>query len=238
MLRVRGFHPLWPHFPARSTLSSIIVTWSYNPASAKTDTVWALPRSLATTRGIISLFSSPGGNEMFQFPPFASTLNGYMSFTHVGCPIRKSPDQRLFAPSRSLSQLITSFFASESLGIRHAPLLTSFLWESFVLHKIRIAISHTSFAMHFENLFFLDSIYLSAYNMSKIFLPKLFSLAAGQSLAVPGFFSDSVNKLLLSLSMEFPSFSALFVFKAVYVENNGFEPLTLCVQGRCSSQLS
>ncbi len=22
------------------------------------------------------------------------------------------------------------------------------------------------------------------------------------------------------------------------VENNGFEPLTLCVQGRCSSQLS
>ncbi len=24
----------------------------------------------------------------------------------------------------------------------------------------------------------------------------------------------------------------------IFVENNGFEPLTLCVQGRCSSQLS
>ena len=24
----------------------------------------------------------------------------------------------------------------------------------------------------------------------------------------------------------------------IEVENNGFEPLTLCVQGRCSSQLS
>jgi hypothetical protein len=24
----------------------------------------------------------------------------------------------------------------------------------------------------------------------------------------------------------------------LYVENNGFEPLTPCVQGRCSSQLS
>ena len=33
---------------------------------------------------------------------------------------------RLFAPPRSLSQLITSFFASESLGIPHTPLLTSF----------------------------------------------------------------------------------------------------------------
>ena len=69
------------------------------------------------------LFSSPRGNEMFQFPPFAY-LTVYMSFTHVGCPIRKSTDRRLFAPTRSLSQLITSFFASESQGIRHAPLLT------------------------------------------------------------------------------------------------------------------
>ena len=33
---------------------------SYNPASAVTDTVWALPRSLATTRGIIVIFSSYG----------------------------------------------------------------------------------------------------------------------------------------------------------------------------------
>ena len=37
-----------------------------------TYTVWALPRSLATTGGIIRLFSSPGGTKMFQFPPFAS----------------------------------------------------------------------------------------------------------------------------------------------------------------------
>ena len=34
--------------------------------------VWALPRSLATTRGIISLFSLPRGTKMFQFPRFAS----------------------------------------------------------------------------------------------------------------------------------------------------------------------
>ena len=37
-----------------------------------THTVWALPRSLATTGGIISLFSLPRGTKMFQFPRFAS----------------------------------------------------------------------------------------------------------------------------------------------------------------------
>ncbi len=36
--------------------------------------VWALPRSLATTGGIISLFSLPGGTKMFQFPPLASII--------------------------------------------------------------------------------------------------------------------------------------------------------------------
>ena len=34
--------------------------------------VWALPRSLATTGGIISLFSLPAGTKMFQFPALAS----------------------------------------------------------------------------------------------------------------------------------------------------------------------
>ena len=36
--------------------------------------VWALPRSLATTRGIISLFSLPPGTKMFQFPGLALLL--------------------------------------------------------------------------------------------------------------------------------------------------------------------
>ena len=38
--------------------------------------VWALPRSLATTGGIISLFSLPRGTKMFQFPRFASLPQG------------------------------------------------------------------------------------------------------------------------------------------------------------------
>ena len=41
----------------------------------------------------------------------------------VGCPIRIPPDQRLFAPPRSFSQLITSFIASMCLGILHTLLV-------------------------------------------------------------------------------------------------------------------
>ena len=67
---------------------------------------------------------------MFQFPALASNNVGWHSFRMPGCPIRKSSDQRSFAPTRSLSQLITSFIASESQGIRHAPLLTFSLTDN------------------------------------------------------------------------------------------------------------
>ena len=97
---------------------------SYNPIHAVTRMVWALPRSLATTGGIIHLFSLPTGTKMFQFPALASILDGWYSFRIPGCPIRRFTDQGLFAPPRDFSQLITSFIASESQGIRHAPLLT------------------------------------------------------------------------------------------------------------------
>ena len=36
-----------------------------------TPLVWAVPRSLATTGGIIHLFSLPAGTKMFQFPALA-----------------------------------------------------------------------------------------------------------------------------------------------------------------------
>ena len=48
---------------------------------------------------------------MFQFRRFPLIRYGlayeYMESVHVGFPIQKSPDQRIFAPPRSLSQLIT-----------------------------------------------------------------------------------------------------------------------------------
>ena len=58
---------------------------------------------------------------MFQFSGFA-LLSEYYAFNIVGCPIRISPDQFVCADPRRFSQLITSFIASESLGIPHTPL--------------------------------------------------------------------------------------------------------------------
>ena len=73
-LHIRGFHPLWPLFPECSVRVRSTTARSYTPSPAVTELVWALPRSLATTGGIISLFSLPQGTKMFQFPWFASTL--------------------------------------------------------------------------------------------------------------------------------------------------------------------
>jgi hypothetical protein len=55
---------------------------------------------------------------MFQFSGFAH-LSMYYVFNIVGCPIRISTDHIVCANPRSFSQLITSFFASESH--RHPP---------------------------------------------------------------------------------------------------------------------
>ena len=88
-------------------------------------------------RNVRSLGSSPfarhywGNHSYFLFlrvlrcfssPRSPSPYEGECHvFNMTGCPIRKSADQRPFAPPRGFSQLITSFIASESQGIRHVP---------------------------------------------------------------------------------------------------------------------
>ena len=52
-------------------------------------------------------------------------------FNRLGFPIRKSADQFIFADPRGLSQLITSFIASESQGIPRVPFLTFFYYTAF-----------------------------------------------------------------------------------------------------------
>ena len=44
--------------------------------------------------------------------PLQCSYARYWSIAPVGFPIRKSPDHRIFAPPRSLSQLVTSFVGS------------------------------------------------------------------------------------------------------------------------------
>ncbi len=117
---------------------------------------------------------------MFQFSGFAH-LSVYYVFNIVGCPIRISTDQFVCADPRSFSQLITSFFASESLGIPHTPLFCLLYY----------------YCMY-------------CYIQSVLSTLLLFSY--------------------LNMSMNFSRFRA--------VENIGVEPMTSCVQGRRSSQLS
>ena len=60
-LRLRDYHPLWCRFPGGFDLSlQIAVCGPYNPVSAETLTVWANPRSLATTWGVTVVFLSSG----------------------------------------------------------------------------------------------------------------------------------------------------------------------------------
>ena len=57
-LRARGYHPFQPTFPGSYTSILGPTSWSYNPSTAVTVLVWALPRSLATTYGITFVFFS------------------------------------------------------------------------------------------------------------------------------------------------------------------------------------
>ncbi len=66
---------------------------------------------------------------------------GYPDFIGMGCPIRTSADQFVFADPRGLSQLITSFFAFESLGILHTPF-------SFFLHSLTTYLHNCSLFTH------------------------------------------------------------------------------------------
>ena len=102
------------------------------------------------------LFSFPAGTKMFQFPALASNIDGCYLFKVAGCPIRRFTDQRLFAPPRDLSQLITSFIASESQGIRHAPFFT------FLIHSPTLACRRDD--IYFQ--LFTTKITVCLYNMS------------------------------------------------------------------------
>ena len=93
--------------------------------------VWAVPRSLAATQGITVVFFSSGYLDVSvpRVRPLQYYTTGCHVFNMTGCPIRKSADHIVCANPRSLSQLVTSFFASESLGIPHTLLLTFFTFD-------------------------------------------------------------------------------------------------------------
>ena len=60
LFRIQDYHPLWFNFPEDSAIIIKSTLQSYNPINAETNMVWAISRSLATTREITIVFSSSG----------------------------------------------------------------------------------------------------------------------------------------------------------------------------------
>ena len=119
--RLQDFHLLRSGFPAGSAMfQQIYCRRSFNPIYAVTSMVWAGARSLATTCAITFVFFSSGYLDV-SVPRVCPALCAVPQSLAVGCPIRKSMLKRVFAPGHGLSQLVTSFVASESQGILHVP---------------------------------------------------------------------------------------------------------------------
>src|ERR1700682_3498495 len=106
--RVRGYHPLRPHFPERSANSR-----------AKSRRLFPFRSPLLWESRLISV---PLVTEMFQFSRFAPSLlciQSEVTSKRPGFPIRKSADQRPFAGS---PQLIAGCHVLRRLSLpRHPP---------------------------------------------------------------------------------------------------------------------
>ena len=130
--RLRGFHLLWRSFPAPSAKPASFVTPRRNALQPHCNAVsFTLRFGLFPVRSPLlresRLLSFPRGTKMFQFPRLPSFAYGFrrwmLSLIRIaGCPIRRSPDQRLLAAPRGFSVLAPSFFGSWRLGIRRVPL--------------------------------------------------------------------------------------------------------------------
>ena len=118
------------------------VARSYYPVGAVTPAVWAVPRSLATTGGITLVFFSCRYEDV-SGPCVGLRYSVCHVFNMSGCPIRKSRGQGSFAPNPGLSQLVTSFFASESQGIHRLHLtfsLMPFILKEYTCYSLLLIV--------------------------------------------------------------------------------------------------
>ncbi len=113
-LSLTGLSPSLAGFPKTILLGSSNQFRGPNPGMTRIP-VWAPPISLAATLEITVVFSSSGYLDVsvHRVPSLTYGLGqGCLRAAQAGFPIQKSPDQWVFAPPRSFSQLITSFIGS------------------------------------------------------------------------------------------------------------------------------
>src|SRR5919199_1604404 len=126
-LRLLGYHHLRRHIPEHfSSRNSIpyAITTPHLYHVTITDSVWALPVSLAATNGIsIDFFSSSYSDASLRTVRPPKRKQGSVKRDLI----RTSWDQRSHAPTPGLSQLATSFITYQAESSTNRRLCTSFL---------------------------------------------------------------------------------------------------------------
>ena len=178
------------------------VSRSYNPCGAVTPKVWALPRSLATTGGIIVYFLFLQVLRCFsslRSPPTIGRIPALQAGGLSHSEIRGSRD------ICSFPRLIAAYHVLHRLREpRHPPCALSYL-----SYRLRHYVARTVYT---------------------------FSLYFGFKLCFCHIMSKIVRVVLM---IDYVRLRSLRLSSNLHaVENNGFEPLTPCLQSRCSSQLS
>ena len=128
LVRLRGYHPLFRYFPVHFScdyriLYAIPVTPHLYYVTI-TDSVWALPVSLAATNGIsIDFFSSSYSDASLRTVRPPKRKQGSVKRDLI----RRSWDRRSHAPTPGLSQLATSFITYQAESSTNRRLCTSLL---------------------------------------------------------------------------------------------------------------
>ena len=135
--RIRGSHALWRSFPEASPTNKFSTNSLCGPTTPQ---MWfGLLPVRSPLLGESLLISVP---ELLRWFTSLSVAPVHYIFMHSGnsklldYSIRTSGGHRICAPHPGFSQLITSFFAFESQGIRLLPFPTSFFLRTLFFSPI------------------------------------------------------------------------------------------------------
>ena len=156
---------------------------------------------------------------MFQFPAFASNISWITDLQSVGLSHSEIPGLKVIC---TYPRLIAAYHVLHRLREpRHPPCALIYFLSNWTLY-----------IWLFSEL--LSLLRVQSSLLKKVAIQRTYgSIYTFSSLLKFTFFVIIMSKIVsFFVSGSYVSVSSK------RVENNGFEPLTLCVQGRCSSQLS
>ncbi len=211
-LRIRGCHPLRPPFPGRSPRVRHAVPRPYNPGRAHKDGArFGLVPVRSPLLGESLLFSLPGGTKMFQFPPLASRA--------FARDVRPSGGRVVpFGHPRVNGRLHLAVDFRSLPRPSSPPRAKASAMRPLSLPCI------TAWPLGRRER---GRVALQMYCLL-ILLLRCLTLSPAQNRAGQICLLQSCLSIMPKISRP----------QSGKVENNGFEPLTPCLQSRCSSQLS